>query len=512
MGTIGDFKARFDIAMNEALKQPSKKEIEAFWVNGFINFMKSKDYAGVSNRLKGTGEVLRANFGSNDGNAESNIKSFLKEIGGIIEKDYDILYIQVGMISSDFSAYRITFKKSITDTLGKSYKKGDFITITNRYKIGKTGLHSVIGRKDLTPDSLKITKNTYKSASHLLSIVSPSIYATGYPENYIEFIIKSTEEIINNSANAGKFKDFESYSNSSTDIEYKITPELFQGIDQLSINNFQNDYGEILGGFALLNVISDIGTGLSFPQNSNEKLVDFYFDGYSVSSKGGKGGTPTGDTVIQKIHKMYVDTIIQPDGTNEINFFNNMIVPWVNPPKLAGSNTYGNIMNLASINITDKKNSGYWFLSEKSKLGPDQLTQDAVILFLDEMSKDKDAFRQFISELWTKSGMQWNKNKLDEYTSVSSKTYYDKLGRDRIGVVFYAIHVEVSKTLNDLYANELTKFAQMATNIKQLYLDVVVKSSSFKFRIVPFKTANFKFIQKGSMTKPFNSNMGVGIY
>lgn len=505
--TIGDIRARFEMALNEA-KQPSKKATQEFWLNGFKKFMNSKDFASVSSRKGDTGEVLRANFGANDGTAESKIIEFLTTIGKVNQSNYDIEMLPVGVISSDYNAYKINFNKADKDDLGRFYKKGDFFVITNRYKIGKDGAASVINRKDLTPDALGITKGEYKSADALMSVIKPAIYALGYPGQYINFILKSSDEVINDSKNRGSFANFEAYANSKIkEITYKISDKLFEGVDQLSINNFQNDYGEILGGFAAFNLLKDYGSGLSYPTASNEKLVDFYFDGYSVSSKAGAGGTPSGDTIIQKIHELRNNGIIQPEGTQEVEFFTNVIDQWINPPKLDRSTIYNNVMNLASVNIADKKNSGYWYLSEKTGFGPAQMERTSVEKFLDDLyEKDVNEFSSFLSELWTKAGMDWNDKKLKEYINL-----YPKMDKFRIGVIFYPIMVEIKGILNNKYQSELTMFGQMATDVKQLYLDVKVKQGLFAFKIVPFKTAQFKFEQKGSIPNPFNANMGIKI-
>jgi len=506
MGTYGDIRTRFDIALNEA-KQPSKKAIQEFWLEGFKGFMKSKDFAGVSSRKGDTGEVLRASFGSNDGTAESKIIEFLKKVGGLKENTYEIENLGIGPVSSDYAAYKIILKKNAVDKLGKKYKKGDFFIITNRYKVGKNGEHSVIGKKDLTPDRLKITSSDYKSPEHLLEVVSRKIRDIQLPENYTNFILKSTQEVINNESTRDKFENFQKYSTSKeTTVDFKISDELFNGIDQLSINNFQNDYGEILGGFALFNILKNIKGGMSFPKNSNEKLVDFYFDGYSVSSKAGSGGTPTGDTIIRKIHELHSNNKINPEGTKENDFFNNVIDQWVNPPKLAGSSIYNNVMNLCSVNIQDRKNSGYWHISNETGLGPIQMTQDALISYLDELYQDEAKFKQFVQTVWEKSGMKWDTKMLDEYT-----VKYPNAKRNQIGIIFYCLQVEISNTLNEIYGEQLTKFSQMATDVKQLYLDVVVKKGLFRFKAVPFKSATFKFSQKGSIPNPFNSNIGIKI-
>lgn len=504
MSTFNDIRVKFEMAINEA----SKTAIQGFWLDGFKKFMKSKDFAGVSSRKGDTGEVLRANFGANDGTAESKIVEFLKKVGKLKERDYDIEMLPLGVVSNDYNAYKIIFNKDAKDALGVEYTLGSSFVITNRYKIGKDGAASVINRKDLTPDALGITTNDYKSSESLMSLVKPAVNDLKYPGPYVAFIINSTNELIKNRKHAGKFTNFEEYANSNVrQIEYKISDKLFEGIDQLSINNFQNDFGEILGGFAAFNLLEDYGTGLSYPKNSNEKLVDFYFDGYSVSSKAGGGGTPSGETIISKINELKEKALLQPESTNETAFIGTVVEEWLNPPSLSKSGIYNNVMNLASIHIKDRSDSAYWFLSETIGAGPAQLKRDMVETWLNELANDRTAFSEFLSKMWDKSGMAWNQSKLDGYIDGYSKMTKTK----RIGVLFYPIMVEVTQALNDNFQTELTRFGQMATDIKQLYLDVVVKKGMFIFQIVPFKTASFKFEQKGSMSNPFNANIGIKI-
>ena len=500
--------AKVDI-LNEA-KKISKKSIEEFWKNGYKKYSKSTDVTGVSSRKGDTGEVLRANFGPNDGTAEKSIKDFLLKHAGIKPNTYKIESLPVGVISSDYAAYKIIIQRGVKNKLGQDYGISDFFIITNRYKISKkTGEASVIGRKDLTPDRLGVAKPNgieYHNAAALYAKVEPKIKALKYPDNYKEFILQSTREVMD-SSNSGKFTDFKKYANAPTQIlNYKITESLFDGIDQLSIQNFQNDYGEILGGFMLFNLLQDTGKGIRYPINSNEKLVDFYFDNYAISSKAGRGGTPSGDTIIQRISSMYLDDKLDFSTIQEQDFYNYVIKVWTNPTKLARSGIYNTVMNLCSVNITDKANSGYWYLIAESKLQPNLLTQDSVVSFLDELHLDENKFKEFLSTLWTRSGMSWNDKKLN-----AAYDGYIALGKNRVGVVFYPLMVEATKILNEKYTKQLTQYSQLVTDVKQLYLDVLVKKGLFQFKTVPFSKATFVFEQKGSIANPFNANMGIRI-
>jgi len=492
--------------LNEA-KKITKKSIEEFWKNGYKKYSKSNDVTGVSSRKGDTGEVLRANFGPNDGTAEKSIRDFLLKHAGIKPNTYKIDSLPVGVISSDYSAYKIIMQRGVKSKLGQDYGVSDFFIITNRYKISKkTGEASIISRKDLTPDRLGLPQYEYHNPAALYSKVEPYIKSLKLPENYEEFILQSTREVMD-SNNSGKFTNFNKYANAPTQIlNYKITESLFNGIDQLSIQNFQNDYGEILGGFMLFNLLQDTGKGIRYPQNSNEKLVDFYFDNYAISSKAGRGGTPSGDTIIQRISSMYLDDKLDFSTIQEQDFYNYVIKVWTNPTKLARSGIYNTVMNLCSVNIVDKANSGYWYLISESKLQPNLLTQDSVVAFLDELHLDESKFKEFLNILWTRSGMSWNDKKLnavyDEYTA---------LGKNRVGIVLYPLMVEATKILNEKYTKELTQYSQLVTDVKQLYLDVLVNKGLFQFKTIPFSKATFVFEQKGSMSNPFNANMGIRI-
>ena len=164
-------------------------------------------------------------------------------------------------------------------------------------------------------------------------------------------------------------------------------------------------------------------------------------------------------------------------------------------------------MSLCSVNINDHSNSAYWYLLEKAKLQPDNATQESVEKFLNDLYADKDEFTKFLRTFWEKSTYEWNEAKLKENVD----GFGEFIGNHKLGVVFYPLMVEATKILNQKYTKELTKYSQIVTDVKQLYLEVKAKNSSFEFKTVPFSTANFVFEQKSSIPKPFNSNMGIAI-
>jgi hypothetical protein len=489
------------------------------WIKKYERFSNSSNWVKPKSKVKG--EVLRADFGMNDGTAEKNIENFLLKELGIKRSDYTIEQISTGTyvpnaggkISSDYNSYAITIVNPIKDSLGESYKNGDIFYITNRLKVEKsTGLAAVIGKKDLTPDAMGLPTAEYKDSQSLFSKIESYVNRLSYPDNYKNFIIESTRELMTNTKNANSFSDFETYANSSAGyLFYDITDSLFDGIDAISINNFQNDYGEILGGFMLFNLLKDTGAGLRYPTASNERMVDFFFDDYSISSKAGSGGTPSGDTIIQKMYSMYNSGHLHFDTQPEQDFLNNVIKQWVNPPNLDKSVIYNNIMNLCSVNIpSSTNNSGYWYILGKANVQPSSAYKDVLISYLDDLSTNEDEFKKTMSEFYSKTGVDQSKLKpqvvYDLY--VKQKNSSD---RNRIGFIFYPLMVESEIALNAKYQKQLTKYGQLVTDVKQLYLDVLVKGGLFRFKTVPFKTAEFKFERKGSIPNPFNANMGIKI-
>jgi len=489
------------------------------WIKKYERFTGSTNWIKPKSKIRG--EVLRADFGMNDGTAEKNIENFLLQGLGIKRTDYSIEQIKVGTyvpnaggkISSDYDSYAITIVNPIKDNLGDNYKNGDIFYITNRVKIEKsTGTAAVIGKKDLTPDAMGLPTSEYKDAQSLFSKVESYVNRLSCPDNYKNFIIESTRELITNSKNANSFSDFETYANASAGyLFYDITDSLFDGIDSISINNFQNDYGEILGGFMLFNLLRDAGAGLRYPTASNEKLVDFFFDDYSISSKAGSGGTPSGDTIIQKMYSMYNSGHLHFDTQPEIDFLNNVVKQWVNPPKLDNSMIYNNVMNLCSVNIpSSTSNSGYWYILSKANLQPNSAYKDMLITYMDDLSNDEQEFKTVMSEFYSKTGVDQSKLPAQKVYDlyVKQKAASDK---NRIGFIFYPLMVEIEIMLNNKFQKQLTKYGQLVTDVKQLYLDVLVKGGLFRFKTVPFKTAEFKFERKGSIPNPFNANIGIRI-
>jgi hypothetical protein len=498
--------------INEAAMPVAKQN----WLNLYNDNMGQTEFVNPKSF-----EILRLNFGPNDGTAEDNINKFLQTYAKIDKDAYTIEVIPKKMVDKDvkreisgqFTAYKILFTRNTTDVFKNNYSSGDFLIFTNKSFLDiKSGEAAVIGKKELTPDKLGLPAQSYSNPKALLEKINNYIENhTKYPENYKKFILMSSKLIVDNLDNKSKFNSFYEYTKVTTPIEYKIMPDLFTGIDQTSLNNIQNDYGEVLGAFMFFNILKNPGVGLKYPTASNERLVDFYFDNYKISSKGGKGATPSGDTMINFINNSYKNDELTFDTEHEIEFYENVIEPWTNPEKLDSRSTiYNKLITLASVNLAKNNDSGFSYFIKSSKASTPLISRDVILSFMDNLVDDKEQFESFMSMFIRKT--QFSSSKFDmEFYRSDYITKRDTDNGDRIGIILYPIMVELSKYLTKNYADTLTKYAQKVTDIKQVYLDVSIKRGLFSFRTQSFSSAAFEFEQKGSINNPFNANIGIKI-
>ena len=503
--------AKIDI-LNEAKNQPNVKERQANWLKQYEKTFPQtrRDSAGA----KYSPEYVRANFGANDGTAEENIQKYLKslkvpssayKIEGFPSAHY---HKDVGKtFSGQFHTYKIILKAN-KQILGQDFKRGDTIFLTNRYKVSaKTGEAAVIKGKDLTPDAMDLASTTYKTGVAVVTKVNQFIDNTSYPDNYKQFIKDSMQIVLKNKV--GTFSDFEVYASSGTPIVYKVGAPFFDGIDQVSVANFSNDFGEVLGALMMFNIIKDTGEGLAYPKNSNEALVDFEFDQYKVSSKAGGGGTPSGSSIMKMI-----DNAKRNDGlmldVDQTTFYEDVVKVWLNPYELnRNSTTYNKVMNLAADILGPNQGSGYSYVLQQAKQNQKSVTREALIKFLDELFKeDQNKFESFIKTLSEKTGAWRGKIDATKYAK-EYKERMEKNDSNRVGMIFYPIMVETANALNEKYSDVLTQLTQKVTDVKQVYLDTKVKAGAFIFKTKKFSSANFKFQQKGQVWNPFSSMMGI---
>ena len=492
-----------EVRAQQYLTEAAMPKRAELWVNVYKQYTSNPDFVKPNNERK---EVLRANLGSNSGEAEGTVTAMLKGLK-LKERDYKIDQVVPGTfipeigrpISGDYTSYKVTLLQHV-DLLGDNLQKGDFIFITNKSKQGKTGEVGIVGKKMLTPDRLGVTKGVYNSIASFQSLVLNSLVSLPLPENYKEFLTVLVKTVAESKTK--QFASIEDFIAGGASINFKLPDNALEGIDQISLNNIMNDFGELLDALMLLNITGGSNAALSFPQSSNEKMVDFYFNGWSISSKAGaKGGTPTGDTIMQEIYSKIKAGEIIPTTSTEQDFYKLADV-WVNYTKLSRSSIYSRVFSICQLNQTN--DSGFSYLKQTTGLEFTKMTEDAVVAWFDELyEKDREEFKLVLSNFWTKCKMSWTKGMLNDYTEK-----YKNLNK-RVGVVMYPLSVEATHFLNQNYTEELTKFTQLITNILQLYISLDKGRNEISFNLKKFKQSKFKFEQKGSIPNPFNSNIGI---
>ena len=165
MGTIGDIRTNFEIAMlkaearlNEALSQKTTKDRQPFWDSYFKNV--STATIPINTKAK---ELIRATFGANDGKiAEENITKMFNgagvEISEIQFNDKGVLRTN-GLGSNDYPTYKV-----IT-------KDGDEYFVTNNVVELEDGGVSEIGKKVTNPSSLGLADTPFTNVNTLLSAI-----------------------------------------------------------------------------------------------------------------------------------------------------------------------------------------------------------------------------------------------------------------------------------------------------------------------------------------------------
>jgi hypothetical protein len=450
---------------------------------------------------KGTGAVLRAAFGGT-GVAELNIKSYLEGIGA--EKGtYDISVLPPGQgESGDYYTYIIEFKKAVTVLNKFNYKPNGGFMIVDATKENKSGDIAVIGKQQLTPKKLGLaTKNAqYNTREEYLVVINSALDQTTYPDNYKNLLKGLAESIISDNKNPEKYDDIMHFLKEGTgkSFEYKVNSELFEGIDIISISRIANDFGEVLGGLHLFNIVKNYTVGVSFPDKSNAELVDFEFDSLSISSKAGrKGGTPaatglvkqvtalvdSGDLTLSETEKdLYENVLKKIVDLSIFDFYNQMLMVHLNSP----GTPYNNLITL-------------------SGLKPSDLDKKKIIKWLYKLHDDKDAFIEFYSSHW-----KLCESKPEKLTAESIYADFDKLDEDNIfGCVFYPLVTTVVRYLNQKYNEDLTSIINKSQDLAQIYLIFDIKNSTMVFAGKSFSVSDFKFEPKGSTNNPFNARIGI---
>ena len=497
--TFNTFISEVIVPINESTKTDTLT-----WDDSYDNWSSSSDVRGSrvkpkGSPTKGTGEVLRAAFGGTSV-AESNIKSYLSGIGAQ-DGTFDISILPPGQGQSGaYYTYVIEFKKEVTVLNKFHYNRGNSFMIVDATKESKSGDIAVIGKKQLTPEKLGLVNAQYNTAKEYTSAIDRTINQTTYPDNYKNLLKGLAESINSGGKNSKGYTDIMEFLEKGTgkNFEYKVDSKLFEGIDLISISNIANDFGEVLGGLHLFNIVKESEVGVSFPTASNAELVDFIFDGLHISSKAGKkGGTPAATGIVKAV-SVLVDAGELTLSETEQDLYENVLKKVVD---LSIFDFYNDML----INYLNGVGTPYHNFISTSGLEPSALNKKNVTAWLYKLHEDKDAFIEFYSSHFKLCG-----SKPAKLTPESIYTGFDKLEDDNIfGLVFYPLVTTVVKYLNQNYSEALTTIINKSQDLAQLYLIFDIKNTTMVFAGKSFSVSHFKFEPKGSANNPFNASIGI---
>lgn len=206
-------------------------------------------------------------------------KSITKAADRVIGKgNYTMADVKKGTKDSASGTYP-TIKITVTKST-PNFKKGEFVLIVNQ-----TGQENkTVTFKALTPVNLGIA-GEYKD---LNSLVRATTNAVQKDKNLGKILTALVTDTAKNTpvSKSGLSKLRSGKINVPLS---KTTTPLLSSISKQDKNTIGKDFGEILGGIFLGKHVG-IKKGLNFPKG-NEPLVDFYIDGYKISSKYEKGAT-----------------------------------------------------------------------------------------------------------------------------------------------------------------------------------------------------------------------------
>ena len=495
MSTFKDIRNNFTIAMqnaearvNEALSQKTTKDKQPFWDSYFKNVPTAS--IPINTKAK---ELIRATFGANDGTvAEENITKMFNgagvEISEIQYNDKGVLRTS-GLGSNDYPTYRV-----IT-------KDGDEYFVTNNVVELEDGGVSEIGKKVTNPSSLGLADIPFTDVNTLLVAIYDNLKTKSWSEgtkSYMYGLAKSVAEGSKNSfTNMQAFWDAGEISE-NIEATY-IDPEF--SIDERSLRNIINDFGEVLDGIYIVKTVQNLGSSLIFPGSGNEALADLYVEPWAISSKAKKGG---GKPSINALVTVCADNASKGHTLNttdvrEQELYDIMIAfsKIIKGNKLPTVESYILAANVLIKNGLMSK-SGFEYFLEVSGLDINNIDRTHIISFLESLATtDPDKFDEFIVEYRKRTGV-------NPTQKMTAESFLKDLSGDGF---YYPFAVEIAKILNNNYQEALKTLINKFLVVKQMYFGIDIKRNTISIRSTSSNTIKAAaFMARGS-AKTFNAGL-----
>ena len=463
---------------------------------------------------------LRGDFGFPDGPESTQaIKQFLvshmKSNGKTPSLHNFIVSEPYKGVSGKFKDYDITYpgdhfefiqnSDKAKDTLQYWKNKGK-LTILNKYTVPKSGEVSqvIFTKAMLGPKYFGITSMDFPNGMQLYRAMKQSIKEQGFEQKWKDLLLELMKIVLTGQKGKGYTSINDLIDAGNTTITYDVSPifkdnkyEDFEK-DGVSWKAVQDNFGEILGGFMLFDIIADY-EDVNFPDSANHPLADFMWGDYQISSKGAKGASPgvkDAFAVIQKKVAKSIITNLENVGSNsEQDFYDTVILPF-NQGVKEGNYTFTTIRNIANAHIGDLPIWSYII----NEIGNSDVTEKGIATWMKGLS-DAEGIKMLKNiESKSRKFRGGAEKYWKEYKTKGSK----KAVSIQISPVMYPVTAAIEEMLNNKYGPNSSKEAfttlmRQALQVQQIHLWVKLKKDTLDFKFAPFNANKFKFDAKGNM-------------
>jgi hypothetical protein len=471
----------------------------------------------------GKKEIMRADFILGKiGESEDNLINFLSTAAKLREDQYEIEEVGVGGAGSgSFPGFIVKFKENI-DWFGKALNANEEYYIVNAKKtvnLGGEATSALIGDKQTTPSALGLNGYWPNKDSIIVAAKTEvnSRIANADCQRFMNSLIDLVAKWKGNVTNAKETMKFK-------EEKYKINIDLKEYIDlidSVSINNIQKDFGEVLGGIFMFSLVKGFVRGLEFPIESNTELVDFYFDGISISSKAGSRGAKASVTGYKNaIEKQWKESNYTPTPIEqEVKDFLDILTEDAKEPKnteylkSAGSSSiFSGSINLFDRFLSSGKNRWTYFRNYCSD-PVNTINRDTIIkVFVDQRNNNDGSFHEFIQGIVSAGYKGADKEKekekgrdailteklLKSRNDEDAKEWFDVImkedrgGRILVGLIVYYCSADLKQLLNAKYGKTLSEMINKAVKVNQLMLSIKIKTDYLIFTIKPMSYNEFE--------------------
>jgi hypothetical protein len=474
--TPGDIRARFEMALNKAINE--SKQADAGKLIDFIRPVLDKaGYDGKSESGRRP-KHLRYMMGKTVSDTVNNINAILKkELNNYSVETVEPGNYGNGSYSGKYYTYRVKLEDAVT-IKGLEFPAGlEFNIVNDDVAVGS------FNSKALTPTGLGLP-NSYLQQSQLISLTKQAVINKFSDQ---QVIVDLLHAMIDDVASHRSKYNFESPGFIKTldeVIKYSNkTAHLITHFDTSDLNTVGKDFGEILGAIYMLGVTKYVD-GIEFPSGNNP-LVDFYIDGYGVSSKYKSGAAPTLSGIIKNIKADQLTTDAQEQ-----------------------------LYKIFQIVDGNKVSSGYLEIAKYLQMpgyvklqqitGIADVTVDSLNQYITEiLAKNPDQFMTIFADFYKTIGRAPSGNKV-EWSRVKDKKVYGAV----VGPLCY--HVTDILNQNQVYQTALTELLSKL-EVKQLYLDFAPKKQEMLLHLKSFSNEGVKFTFEApnqSVYSPDNGKLG----